>query len=328
VSNRYVNCSTPSADNHGYSDITVQIEDEELESATDVFRVTVNPVNDAPVLDFIANITANEEDLIQINPNASDADNDTLTYSFTAPLNSTGGWQTGMGDAGSYAVNVSVDDGNGGVDWQIVGIEVLADTTPPASITGLSSPSKSTDWIYWTWTNPADADFAENIIRIDGTNVANTSNNFYNATGLAQNTSYIITVHTKDTNNNINGTNVSDMVTTDAVVLLADLVIDSSRVYTQTPTVGAWTTFEILVKNIGDAAATGVYWLFDTDYTTPENISFGPFDVAVNETVNIYPAVFYNTTGTYNTVFTVDVNNTITEYNETNNQVTIPVNVS
>jgi len=93
--------------------------------------------------------------------------------------------------------------------------EFYIDSTPPSSITGLTFVSKSYDWIYWTWTNPTDVDFEENVVYINGINVANTANNYYNATGLAGDTAYTITVHTKDKYNNVNNTDVSDTQTTD-----------------------------------------------------------------------------------------------------------------
>ena len=237
VSSRYVNCSIPSADNYGYSNITVKIEDEELESDTDTFMITVNPINDAPVLDTIANITVNEGDLVQLNPSSSDIDGGVPIYSFEAPLNSTGGWQTSAGDAGLYIVNVSVSDGNGGVDWQLMGIVVSA------------------------------------------------------------------------------------------APLLADLNITSATVATPSPMVNRLTSLRIIIENTGDIAANNIYWYFDTN-SSQNNLGFGPFDLAPGETVHAYPGAFYNVSGTYNPVFTVDINGTIVEYDETNNQVTIPVTVS
>ncbi|MBR9682450.1 MAG: DUF2341 domain-containing protein, partial [Candidatus Aenigmarchaeota archaeon] len=90
----------------------------------------------------------------------------------------------------------------------------LPDSTPPASVTGLNNQSATFTSIYWNWTNPSDPDFSENIIYINGSNVANTSNNYYNATGLTNSTIYVITVHTKDTTGNVNDTDVNDTANT------------------------------------------------------------------------------------------------------------------
>ena len=110
-------------------------------------------------------------------------------------------------------------------------------------------------------------------------------------------------------------------------VLLPDLIIKSSQVLTPAPTAGSWTTFQIIIENIGDFIASDAYWLFDTD-SAEDNPSYGPFDLEAGKTVDIYPAVKYTSAGTYNPVFTVDYNNAIEERDETNNQVTIPVMIS
>ena len=119
----------------------------------------------------------------------------------------------------SYTINVHTKDTTGNVNTVDVTdtqtTDPSADITPPGSVTSLISPSKSIDWVYWTWTNPADADFDQAIVFIDGVNVVNTSNNFFNATGLIPNTGYTITVHTKDTTGNVNTVNVIDVQTTD-----------------------------------------------------------------------------------------------------------------
>ncbi len=93
-------------------------------------------------------------------------------------------------------------------------VTLHADSTPPASVTSLANQSRSQTWIYWNWTNPADADFSQAIIYLNGSNVANTSNNYYNATSLQNFTDYTLTVHTKDTNGNINNTDVNSTART------------------------------------------------------------------------------------------------------------------
>ncbi len=64
--------------------------------------------------DTISNIPVREYtegDFIVIKPKATDADNDTVTFSFSEPLNSKGEWQTKEGDAGSYIVTITASDG-------------------------------------------------------------------------------------------------------------------------------------------------------------------------------------------------------------------------
>lgn len=85
-----------------------------------------------------------------------------------------------------------------------------ADTTPPASVSGLSSTTQTNESITWTWTNPVDADFNHSILYLDAVNVANTTGTTYTPVGLTPNSSYTLTIHTVDTLGNLNNTDVSD----------------------------------------------------------------------------------------------------------------------
>lgn len=91
---------------------------------------------------------------------------------------------------------------------------ISVDTQPPAWITNLQNQSQGRNWIYWTWINPVNADFNTSILYLNGINIINTSNNFYNATGLIPNQFYTLTVHTMDHSGNINNSDVSSTVRT------------------------------------------------------------------------------------------------------------------
>ena len=52
-----------------------------------------------------------ENDTVELKPQVYDADEDTLEFTFTEPLNEEGVWKTDFGDAGQYKVTVSVSDG-------------------------------------------------------------------------------------------------------------------------------------------------------------------------------------------------------------------------
>lgn len=87
--------------------------------------------------------------------------------------------------------------------------------TPPASVSNLRETGTGTQWIKWEWTNPYDTDFAYAMLYIDSVFVTNTSQNFYNLTGLTQGTVHTISTRTVDINGNINPTLMSDAATTD-----------------------------------------------------------------------------------------------------------------
>ncbi len=89
----------------------------------------------------------------------------------------------------------------------------VADSTPPATVTGLANQSAGQTWIYWTWTNPGDGDFNHTEVWINDTWYANVSapTSAYNATGLTDNTTYEIQTRTADHDNNVNTTWVNDL---------------------------------------------------------------------------------------------------------------------
>ena len=105
-----------------------------------------------------------------------------------------------------------------------VNITVGVDDIPPASITNLNETANGTTWINWTWDNlappyiPPSSDFNYTMIYINGTWKTNESNTttYYNATGLASNTTYNISTRTVDLIGNINSTWVNDTAKTQA----------------------------------------------------------------------------------------------------------------
>ena len=112
----------------------------------------------------------------------------------------------------NYTVYAS-DTSNNPAAPQIGNFSVI-DVNPPASVTNLTNQSAGLTWIYWNWTNPSNIDFNKTIVYINGSNVQNTSNNYYNATGLDLNTNYTITIHTSDIYGNINNTDVNNTAST------------------------------------------------------------------------------------------------------------------
>jgi hypothetical protein len=84
--------------------------DDGTDRVSKTVSVVVDPINHAPVLDKIADITAYETDTVKIVPEASDADNDPLTFVYSGWMNSDTKATT-YGDAGDYTVKVSVSDG-------------------------------------------------------------------------------------------------------------------------------------------------------------------------------------------------------------------------
>jgi hypothetical protein len=73
-------------------------------------KLIVEPKNNKPVLQFMPNIEVNEGETVTLNPKASDADGQKLTYSYSGWMTSNTK-QAGYSDAGVHKVTVSVSDG-------------------------------------------------------------------------------------------------------------------------------------------------------------------------------------------------------------------------
>ncbi|MBN1521804.1 MAG: hypothetical protein JW928_04660 [Candidatus Aureabacteria bacterium] len=91
----------------------------------------VESVHNPPVLDYIPDIQVNETELVAITPHATDADGDAIVYTFTAPLDENGRWQTDYQDAGIYTVTVTAEDATGLTDFQEVKVTVVNVNQPP-----------------------------------------------------------------------------------------------------------------------------------------------------------------------------------------------------
>jgi len=111
--------------------------------------------------------------------------------------------------------NLSFEESNGDTGFNTAHINIIADTTPPTSITGLDNLTEQSR-IHWTWTDPTDADFVKVMIYLNGTFKTNVSRGVrnYTATGLAPDTNYTIGTHTVDDKGNINQTGENDTART------------------------------------------------------------------------------------------------------------------
>jgi hypothetical protein len=73
---------------------------EEIQSG----ETNTTDTKDLPVL------SVNETDLVNLKIQASDADKDTIKYTFSEPLDADGTWQTKYGDSGEYIVTITASD--------------------------------------------------------------------------------------------------------------------------------------------------------------------------------------------------------------------------
>jgi len=181
-------------------------------NVTDVMTFTVEDLT-PPAIEFIPPTPANNSEILQnyviINVSLTeDANNALLNWNgVNLTMDGCGTIfylnMTDLSD-GDYTYRVFVSDkaGNTGISETRKLTINVKDAKPPASISNLSYSAGST-WINWTWTNPED-DFGYVMVYLNGSWIGNTSDCYYNATGLNPNTTYEIGIRTVDLNGNIN----------------------------------------------------------------------------------------------------------------------------
>jgi flagellar basal body-associated protein FliL len=73
--------------------------------------IIVEDINQPPVLELEESYFFDEGDLVKIVANATDYDDDDITYYFSEPLDENGEWQTDYRSSGAYVSNISAYDG-------------------------------------------------------------------------------------------------------------------------------------------------------------------------------------------------------------------------
>jgi outer membrane protein OmpA-like peptidoglycan-associated protein len=159
------------------------------------------PVNHPPVAACTANPTsvfAGSSDVVAIHVDASDPDNDPLTYAYTATGGTVDGsgpdarWSVGSAAAGSYTVTAAVNDGKGGTASCATDIKVepRPNRPPTASLSVERSPILPGEHtgITCTGTDP-DGDPLTYSYSASGGQITGTSSSVtFDATGLAAGT--------------------------------------------------------------------------------------------------------------------------------------------
>jgi PKD repeat protein len=184
---------------------------------------------------------------------------------------------------GIHSVNVSALDGAGNIAWDnsTSYTAVTPDNFPPSSISDLQSTNGNT-WINWTWTNPTDLDFNHTEIYLNGILQTDTSDGYFNATGLQPETSYTLSTRTVDNNGNVNETWVNSTATTGKVIVPIIPVANFSSNTTE-----GYAPLDVRFTNLS-TDATDFQWNFgdgseNTSVANPEHVfmSTGLFDVVL-----------------------------------------------
>ena len=143
----------PTADWNGTAEVTVTASDGNGGTTGETIVVTVTAVNDAPVLNSVGNQNTQEDTTFTITLSSSDAEGDTISYSaqvtsgnVTANLSDDSlelvpdsGW------TGTAIIEVTADDGNGGIDTLTFELDVISATDPNPILDPIGDQSTNED---------------------------------------------------------------------------------------------------------------------------------------------------------------------------------------
>ena len=116
-------------------EVAEELEDAEEETTEEgEEEAEEEPAEEADTSDLQV-LTVEETDLVSLEVEASDEDADQITYSFSAPVDENGEWQTDYGDAGEYIITVTASDGENTVENEVL-LVVKKNNVPP-TIKGL-----------------------------------------------------------------------------------------------------------------------------------------------------------------------------------------------
>jgi PKD repeat protein/transposase len=164
---------TPDPDWFGFEDITFTATDDSLESVDDEVRVTIDNVNDDPVIDSYfpsySPITINETESQLFWISASDIDGDILSFQWyidevpqTGQTDSTYTHTTNYTSAGTYMIKCIVDDGVAERTFGFSGISA----SNKASEINIDSESRAIDYQEWQLiVNDVDQEIVVNNIQ-------------------------------------------------------------------------------------------------------------------------------------------------------------------
>ncbi len=187
-------------------------------SSTSMFTYGVTVVsNNPPQITSTAVTSVDENQLYSYDVNATDPENDTLTYSLTQnpsgmTINSSSGlinWTPGSNDSGTYSITVKVSDGTNNVtqSYTLTVNDVSQSTGNPPRITSFPSTIVKENQLYTYDVNATDP---ENNTLTYSLNQSPTGMTINASTGLINWTpsyddsgSYIIVVNVSDGGNNV-----------------------------------------------------------------------------------------------------------------------------
>lgn len=179
---------TPDENFHGSDSFTYKANDGTVDSNTATVAITVNSVNDAPVLAYIDKQRVKEGKTCQFQVSASDVDSDVLTFSLAgapkgAKIDAVSGlftWKTGDSDTYTFTVRVGDNESPPLYDEQKVTVSVFEDVDYEFKIkatagSGGDIDPKGDTWLYRgediTFTVKPDKGYEVDDVLVDGQSV-------------------------------------------------------------------------------------------------------------------------------------------------------------
>ncbi|MCX9025581.1 MAG: PGF-pre-PGF domain-containing protein [Candidatus Methanoperedens sp.] len=143
-------------------------------------------------------------------------------------------------------------------------VTFTVETAPPAGITNLTASAHAQTYINWTWTDPADSDFSNVSVYLNGIFQANVTNGtqYFYISSLAAGTAYTIGTRTLDRYGNTNTTWVNNTQTTSSypppASVLATITVSPSAA---TVASGASKAFTATAKDqYGNTMSVSISW--------------------------------------------------------------------
>ncbi|MCP6727590.1 MAG: DUF5011 domain-containing protein [Patescibacteria group bacterium] len=259
---------TPNADWFGEDFFTYKAYDGIDYSNTATVTITVNPVNDAPVLDPIEDTQVNEGADYSYQVTAADIDGDALTYSLTQNstwllIDSSTGLITGTAPSVTsdinYTIDVQVSDGTDS-DTQTYTLTVKDDAIPPVIILSGANPQIIEVFNSYTELGATASDAVDGsvTVSIDSSNVNTSLLGSYNVIYTASDTAGNIATETRTVN-------VVD--TTAPVISLNGLDAVDVELGTQYDELGAtvtddYYTVNVIISGSVDTSIVGEYTIY------------------------------------------------------------------
>jgi len=104
-------------------------------AVSQLWSVTVENVNRKPILAELAPIKVKETETITMDPEASDPDEDEVSFTISEPVGDDGVWETTYDNAGEYTVTVTASDGTDSVSQEVK--VVVENVNRPPVIVGI-----------------------------------------------------------------------------------------------------------------------------------------------------------------------------------------------